>query len=246
MTWSFHTEHPPDGRLRHAAPPLNLKPHHPTGLTYSCPSAPRRTWRTLRRPGSLSHAAAFTAGADQGAVRTSQPPPSNWHGVAVDWTLVAPYVTSALALVGSGFAIFDARRARRETARVDLARAVESSLNEALATFSRKDGQSDADAVQGIAEALMARRAVADSALDNWGHLLAPGQRDELRGEKELLGESVARLAGERMGLTWTAGTDHLIPAEELPARWSEFTKRVEGAFSAERDRVSEVLRTYY
>jgi hypothetical protein len=33
VTWSFHTEDPADGRLLHAAPPLDLKPHHPRGLS---------------------------------------------------------------------------------------------------------------------------------------------------------------------------------------------------------------------
>ena len=31
---AVHTEDPADGRLRHAAPPLDLKPHHPRGLSY--------------------------------------------------------------------------------------------------------------------------------------------------------------------------------------------------------------------
>ena len=34
VTWSFHTEDPADGRLLHAAPPLTLKPHHSTGLSF--------------------------------------------------------------------------------------------------------------------------------------------------------------------------------------------------------------------
>lgn len=34
VTWSFHTEDPADGHLRHAAPPMDLKPHHPRGLSY--------------------------------------------------------------------------------------------------------------------------------------------------------------------------------------------------------------------
>jgi hypothetical protein len=33
VTWSFHTEDPADGRILHAAPPLDLKPHHHTGLS---------------------------------------------------------------------------------------------------------------------------------------------------------------------------------------------------------------------
>ena len=33
VTWSFHTEDPADGRLLHAAPPLDLKPHHSKGLS---------------------------------------------------------------------------------------------------------------------------------------------------------------------------------------------------------------------
>ena len=33
VSWSLHTEDPADGRLRHAAPPLDLKPHHHRGLS---------------------------------------------------------------------------------------------------------------------------------------------------------------------------------------------------------------------
>ena len=33
VTWSFHTEDPADGRLLHAAPPMDLKPHHHRGLS---------------------------------------------------------------------------------------------------------------------------------------------------------------------------------------------------------------------
>ena len=38
VSWSFHTEDPADGRLLHAAPPLDLKPHHHRGL--SAPDRP--------------------------------------------------------------------------------------------------------------------------------------------------------------------------------------------------------------
>ena len=33
VSWSLHTEDPADGRLHHAASPLDLKPHHHRGLS---------------------------------------------------------------------------------------------------------------------------------------------------------------------------------------------------------------------
>jgi len=43
VTWSFHTEDPADGRLHHAASPINLKPHHHRGRSLD----PRNLTRVL-------------------------------------------------------------------------------------------------------------------------------------------------------------------------------------------------------
>lgn len=164
------------------------------------------------------------------------------ESVRVDWTTATPFVTSILALMGSGFAILDARRARRETARIDLTRSVVTSLNTALELFDSRDK----DDSGGIATVLVRRRGAAESALDHWGHLLPVETRNELRNEKNLLGESQAYLAGRQVGLSWKGSTDHLVSMEEFPTRVADFANRVEKSFSAERDYVSESLRTFY
>ena len=158
----------------------------------------------------------------------------------MDWTVAAPYVTSLLALLGSGFAVWEARRARRETARIDLNQSVENELSQALRLFQPDEENRD------LADALVARRKGAEAALAQWSHLLPSIVRDELRVESDLLRESQAYLAGERMGLTWKGPTEHLVPLDEFPVRVSSFADRAEKAFSVERDRASERLRTLY
>lgn len=169
--------------------------------------------------------------------------PMHWKTADVDWAVAAPYITSLLALIGSAIAIWDARRARRETARIDLYRSVEAALTEALRSARDEDGPGPE---KGVADALVARRRAAELALTQWDHLLPGTTRDALRAERDLLSESQAYLAGKRMGLVWKGSTEHLVPIENFPLRVSDFAKRVEAAFRTERDRVSANLRAFY
>ena len=154
----------------------------------------------------------------------------------MDWLVAAPYVASILALVASGFAVWDARLARRETAKIELARAREASLADVLELFRK-------GSTQDVAEALIERRDAAETALSRSAHLLDAPTRDKLRAEMQLLEESQAYLAGARMGLTWKGDASHLIAMNEFPTRVSCFGREVEGAFRDELDRVGTTLR---